>query len=821
MKKKFLFLTLLVVALICIFAISVSAAEPDTTKETVTLSDGTVCPLWDTDGDALIWYITATSDGVNTYDYVKATSSEVNYAYSWKGDSYGAYCYQIGTITITVGDNSYAASTIVVANFMDDVLITSGSNIGTAWNCLSSTFKNSTNIQYVYFNANTVAVQGDVFSGCSNLKYVNLADLSELAVINLGAFNGCTSLFSGQVLDLTGSKVKYIGTGSFTRVPFTEIKLPNTLTKIDQYAFQFTAITRLDIPESVTSFSDNASFRECRNLTTVTGFKRLLDNNIVKAFGSYMFAECRALTNVDGLITDGVMVIPSTISSIGGYAFQNADAIKAVKFTASSTTFSNQYVFSGLDNLEYMYFPKNSTLSVEFRDAFSNNPKLKAVALPDNCTSLPDSCFAKCPMLKAVYLPANLENLRTNGWDQGAFTSDPELYFVNDWFNVLDENGDFLFEDFEMPSRPDVYYFPSTLTTLFDRASGGTGFYQCYKLNPYLVFGTGVTQININDGLLIDCGTKGETKTAVFLGNMTLVCHSSQSSRLQNIQYVFANPADKSPSDVTITNNNTNKPGDTAKIYFCASGTSYNMIPKDGAYGDSLGTTHFYLVAKETAPTCTVDGVKGFVCFCGVASSESEVIKATGHKASDVINSKYFTQNADGSINYFANMIKLCDCTACDAKDVEFEMKDTALFAKDKGYSFSETDPSLISYTLHVNIEAIKAYMQEKPAFMYGIVVSANPSEAPIAYANGTISHDAKTLVFEMQATEYVFEYVMAKITLESDYQENTLNCQAYAIENNTVTYVGHDSVSAKAEVISHKILVGKYESKEDLEAAA
>ena len=51
MKKKLLLIVAIVAVFVCIFAIGVSAAELDTTKESVTLSDGTVCPLWDTDGN--------------------------------------------------------------------------------------------------------------------------------------------------------------------------------------------------------------------------------------------------------------------------------------------------------------------------------------------------------------------------------------------------------------------------------------------------------------------------------------------------------------------------------------------------------------------------------------------------------------------------------------------------------------------------------------------------------------------------------------------------------------------------------------------------
>ena len=59
MKKKLLLLTVLVIALTCLFAISVSAAgvhdNVDKTQK-VTLSDGTQVNLFDSEGNALIWY---------------------------------------------------------------------------------------------------------------------------------------------------------------------------------------------------------------------------------------------------------------------------------------------------------------------------------------------------------------------------------------------------------------------------------------------------------------------------------------------------------------------------------------------------------------------------------------------------------------------------------------------------------------------------------------------------------------------------------------------------------------------------------------------
>ena len=78
MKKKLLLIVSLIAVLACIFALSISAAEPDNSKGTVTLDDGTVCALWDTEGNPLIWYLAGTDEsGANIYNYVDATSSAV------------------------------------------------------------------------------------------------------------------------------------------------------------------------------------------------------------------------------------------------------------------------------------------------------------------------------------------------------------------------------------------------------------------------------------------------------------------------------------------------------------------------------------------------------------------------------------------------------------------------------------------------------------------------------------------------------------------------------------------------------------------------
>ena len=70
MKRKLMLIVAMIAILACLFALSVSAVEPDATKGTVTLNDGTECALYDVNGNALVWYINSSGG----YSYVRADS---------------------------------------------------------------------------------------------------------------------------------------------------------------------------------------------------------------------------------------------------------------------------------------------------------------------------------------------------------------------------------------------------------------------------------------------------------------------------------------------------------------------------------------------------------------------------------------------------------------------------------------------------------------------------------------------------------------------------------------------------------------------------
>ena len=243
--------------LICMLAIAVSAesvhnASTVNYDETVTLDDGTVCNLFDENGNALIWF---RNGGV--LQSIRADDTEagedgnyVSYVLPKAGYSF------VANVNIHMGSTKVEVKNIVVFNVMDDDInvyysVTGERKEGTEpFKIFIETFnKDNKNpngtmaLEYAYLRLDTTMLGQKAFARCTKLKYVNLEKLTELTNIgaisgeyggtfNFGAvFLGCTSLFNGQILDLSKTSLTRMAAGTasegnFDSVPMIGVKLP-------------------------------------------------------------------------------------------------------------------------------------------------------------------------------------------------------------------------------------------------------------------------------------------------------------------------------------------------------------------------------------------------------------------------------------------------------------------------------------------------------------------------------------------------------------------------------------------------------------------
>jgi hypothetical protein len=179
----------------------------------------------------------------------------------------------------------------------------------------------------------------------------------------------------------------YIGLGGDVTIPSTITGLP--VTRIGDNAFSHcTNLTSITIPNSVTSIGDQAFFY-CTNLTSVT------IGNSVTSIGGWAFSGCSRLTafkvdtqnpsysSLGGVLFDkdqstliqyplgiaGAYSIPSSVTSIGGWAFYGCPSLTSVTIPKGVTSIAAK-AFGGCSNLKEVYFEGNAPRL--YSDAFSN-----------------------------------------------------------------------------------------------------------------------------------------------------------------------------------------------------------------------------------------------------------------------------------------------------------------------------------------------------------------------------------------------------------------------------------------------------------------
>lgn len=250
--------------------------------------------------------------------------------------------------------------------------------------------------QYAFYNCpsiTSITVNGTIasyaFQNCNNLESADITTSS----LGAYAFAGCTKLKTVSA-SIMGSSI-YFYTDANNSKPWGYHAFDDC--PIETFTFC------RDIP-------NNRYFADYNKGVTST-LETIILNEGVTSIPNNAFSGCSNVTSVS---------FPSTLSSIGGYAFQQCrlssaylpEGISLSDHAYRSSGLTGELVLpKSLKEIPEGCFYGNSITSVKLspnttkigKEAFAWNKEITEIRLPSTLTSISDNAFSNCTNLKAVY----------------------------------------------------------------------------------------------------------------------------------------------------------------------------------------------------------------------------------------------------------------------------------------------------------------------------------------------------------------------------------------------------------------------------------
>ncbi len=155
-------------------------------------------------------------------------------------------------------------------------------------------------------------------------------------------FYGCENIQSVSISD----SVKSIGEEAFFGAGMKQLKIPDSVTSIDEGAFTFcTNLTSIVLPKGITKISED-TFTGCRKLKTVD------IPNSVKIIEEGAFYMCDSLTSV---------TIPRNVKTVESHVFGDSLSLKELYVYSKDCTFVREAGIPGNTPMETIYGYKGST----------------------------------------------------------------------------------------------------------------------------------------------------------------------------------------------------------------------------------------------------------------------------------------------------------------------------------------------------------------------------------------------------------------------------------------------------------------------------
>lgn len=238
------------------------------------------------------------------------------------------------------------------------------------------------------------------FTNCYQICKVEIP--SSVVTIGSRAFDGKSRLT--EVTFGENSKLKVIGNSAFSGTAITEINIPESVETLGNFALNTSTLKEVFIPENVKTIGVSALQK--------TAFIEVDEKN-----QHYSNDEYGVLFNKDKTILfqyptsrEGISYeIPASVKEIGSYAFQYSK-LEEITFAAGSRLETlDECAFYMTGNIEKITLPEG--VKTIGNSAFMYCSNLKNIVLPDSVKTIGNSAFLAGNKLVHVHIPSGTEEI--------------------------------------------------------------------------------------------------------------------------------------------------------------------------------------------------------------------------------------------------------------------------------------------------------------------------------------------------------------------------------------------------------------------------